>query len=271
LREIITNLDKKKISRKNILLTCIILTLVSLIFASGSSRFLFKYKLPTENFVTVLIEASLAAPCDHPSDTGFLGTEECEANGPVIIYSTRASAAALKSINGVTYFLTAAHFCDIDYEIERIPPDLSEFLEIERKIYKDEKQIDFEIVKFDSLLDLCLIRANYEISEELILADEMPEVGELAKTISSPLGISEKNVNFHFSGTFSGCNESACFFTIPAIGGSSGSLVLNYDNEVVGITQQSLVGFPEVTIGVGIFKIKSFLREFRDESGIDLL
>ena len=98
----------------------------------------------------------------------------------------------------------------------------------------------------------------------------MPEVGSLSKVISSPLGISENNVNFHFSGTFSGCNGSICYYTVPAISGSSGSLILNYNNEIIGITQQSLVGFPSVSIGVGVRTIIDFLKNYESQSGIKL-
>jgi hypothetical protein len=211
---------------------------------------------------------SISPPCND-SDTGFLGSDECLDANSVTVYNTRASAAAFTSREGYTYFLTAAHFCDTEAEIvSRYPPGL---IFTERNIFKDDKETEFEIVKSDSRIDLCLIRANYEIDEEIHLASRMPDVGEQTKAISSPLGISEKNVNFHFSGIFSGCNDSQCFFTIPAISGSSGSVVLNYEDEIVGITQQSLIGFPEVTIGVGVHQIRNFLLEFKDETGIDLL
>jgi len=104
----------------------------------------------------------------------------------------------------------------------------------------------------------------------LNFANSMPDVGSLSKVISSPLGISEENVNFYFSGTFSGCNGIMCYYTIPAISGSSGSLILNYNNEIIGITQQSLIGFPAVSIGVGIYTIIDFLKRYENVSSIKL-
>lgn len=268
-------LDRKNLVRKNFLINCIILTLISVVIAIGSSRYLFKHTLPTDNFVTVTTIVTVDPECNpfgvvEGEDSGINASDLCE-SGSIEIFSTRASAAAIKTVDGFTYFLTAEHFCNIEDVILTLPPFLRSSTSTTMQIYKDGVRTDFEIVKMDTSLDLCLIRSTYNISENLHLASSMPEIGEQTKTISSPLGISEKNVNFHFTGTFSGCSSMTCYFTIPAISGSSGSLVLNYNNEIVGMTQQSLIGFPEVTIGVGVYSIRDFLKEYRQESGIDLL
>jgi S1-C subfamily serine protease len=237
----------------------------------GSSKFLFKHELSTENFVTVEIRAAIPSPCGY-FDTGenYYDEEECDEE-EYEIYLTRASAAAVSSSEGKTYILTANHFCDVTPVLFQIPDEFKDIVTIEKTIYKDSQSYSFKVVKQSRSLDLCLISSDYPIENEIELADEMPEVGELTTTISSPLGISETGVSLHFSGTFSGCNGRTCFFTIPAIAGSSGSLVLNYEKEVVGITQKSLTGFPEVTIGVGIEEIREFLLEYESESGIDII
>lgn len=270
-------LDRKSIVRNNFLLNCIILTLISVLVAVGSSKFLFSYSLPTENFVTVEISGILEIPCSSEINSDYLssldtGIELDCTPQRIDIYTTRASAAAISRVDGTTFLLTAEHFCEAEASIEaQIHDDIRDYVEIKTIIYKDDIEYEFDIIKFDKANDLCLLSSEeYYIEDSLKLAKKMPEVGERTSTVSSPLGISERGVSLHFSGAFSGCNSYTCFFTIPAISGSSGSLVLNYDKEIVGITQRSLIGFPEVTIGSGIEDITEFIREYENESEIDI-
>ena len=264
------SIDRKKLVRKNFLINCVILTLLSILIALGSSRFLFKKNINTENFVTVEIRAFIDAPCNtDQNDTGH--SFPCSEDDEIEIYLTRASATAFSSVDGLTYFLTAEHFCDTSSINNQVPVDIRDLISIEMVIYKDDKRYNFDIIKTNKQKDLCLITSSeYSISSTVDFASKMPDIGEQTTTISSPFGISEEGISLHFVGIFSGCNYSACFFTIPAISGSSGSLVLNYDNKIVGITQRSLVGFPEVTIGVGIYDIRDFIDEFEKESGLDI-
>ena len=99
----------------------------------------------------------------------------------------------------------------------------------------------------------------------------MQRVGDTVFTISSPMGFHANGMSLHFIGVFSGCNTANCFFTVPAISGSSGSLIVDRKNKVVGMTQMATLDFQEITIGVGIHEIRDFLNEFKEEYNIDLL
>ena len=261
-------INRRLIVRRNFLINCIVLTIISVIITLGASKLLFKHTLPEENFVTVEIVATLELDCDYLSDTG-IDSLECE-DEVVEIYSTRGSAAAFKRKESQTFLLTAEHFCNTSDISAQLPSSLLPLVEIKRYIYKNGKKYPFEILKVDRASDLCLIVSDYPIKEELKIAKEMPELGERTVTISSPLGIAEKGISLHFAGTYSGCNGPICFFTIPTISGSSGSLILNHEKEVVSITQKSLVGFPNVAIGVHVDKITEFILEYESESGEDI-
>jgi len=264
-------LNKKNISRYCILISCIILTSISLTLALSSSDYLFKHRLPEDNFVTLITEVYATTPCDQNSE-GFeyeiLNNEElCEGE---LLMSSRASGGVIRQINDSSYILTAAHFCDIQ-DVDEIFRYSNSPVFIENRIYKDGNYYSFSVLKSDSRRDICLVESDYEVTEDLKLARKMPELGDQTITISSPLGVAQKNINMHFSGIFSGCNYPECFFTIPAISGSSGSLILNSKNEVIGLTQSALIGFPNLTIGLGIYDIRKFLYEFQEESDIDLI
>ena len=89
--------------------------------------------------------------------------------------------------------------------------------------------------------------------------------------ISAPSGIHEKYVYLHFEGIFSGCNSSdVCFYTIPAAPGSSGSLVLNEHNRIIGMIQMTTTGFNSLSMGVGIKTIKNFLKTASEETNVKL-
>lgn len=273
LRKLTSTVDSKKIVRNNFLINCLILTIISVLVASGSSRYLFKYNLPEDNFVTLEISAYLEMDCSelmYEEEIDFEYMILCEEER-IEVFTTRASGAVISTTQGRSYILTADHFCDIKSNIPGVPEEIFSVLEVEKSIKKDGKNYTFEFEKSRPEKDLCLITSDeYLVDESLKISKEMPEIGELTSTISSPLGISENGISLHFSGAFSGCNYYSCFFTIPAISGSSGSLVLNYDKEVVGMTQRSLVGFPEVTIGVGSYDISEFILEYESETGLDI-
>ena len=65
----------------------------------------------------------------------------------------------------------------------------------------------------------------------------------------------------HFEGLFSGCDiNDMCFFTIPAVGGSSGSLVYNKNGQVISMIQMAVVDFHSLSMGVKINEIREFLK-----------
>jgi hypothetical protein len=261
------SIDRRSIVRRSFLINCIVFTVLSVIVALGASKFLFKDTLPSDNFVTLEIIATIDVPCEE-QDTGIL-YQICEEES-IEIYSTRASGAAISRVNGLTYFLTAEHFCDTSDIPESIPSELIQFVNIQRWVFKDGRRYPFSVEKSNRASDLCLISSDYPIEENIKIAKRMPEIGERTVTISSPLGISESGVSLHFSGTFSGCNVYTCFFTIPTISGSSGSPILNHEKEIVSITQKSLIGFPDVAIGIDIEKIREFISEYEEDSGVDI-
>ena len=194
------SIDRKKLVRKNFLINCVILTLLSIFIAIGSSKLLFKKNLNTQNFVTVEIRAFLDSPCDIiQNDTG--SPMPCSPDEEIEIYLTRASATAFSSEGGLTYFLTAEHFCDTAEINYQVPEEIMDRISIEMTIYKDGERYSFDVVKVDKQKDLCLITSSdYQIYDTVEFAMQMPQIGEQTTTISSPFGISETE-NFLFPGS----------------------------------------------------------------------
>jgi hypothetical protein len=99
----------------------------------------------------------------------------------------------------------------------------------------------------------------------------MPDLGEEVYSIAAPLGFGGDGAALHFDGQFSGCDDYACYFTIPAAGGSSGSLILNGRGEIVGMTQMAAHRMQSLSIGVGVEELREFLTRAEEELDADLL
>ena len=112
------NLKKRTVTRYSILISCIVFTCISLILAVTSSDYLFKHRLPKDNFVTLITEVYIATPCDSTSEGHefeILNDDTmCEGE---LLMSSRASGGAIRQIGDSSYILTAAHFCDIPKDI----------------------------------------------------------------------------------------------------------------------------------------------------------
>ena len=131
---------------------------------------------------------------------------------------------------------------------------------------------DSKIIYSDATSDLCILESDLPIKREIELSYSSPDLGEEIYSISAPLGIHDEDVYLHFFGKFSGCNSrDVCFYTIPAAPGSSGSLVLNQHNRIIGMIQMTAIGFNSMSMGVGVKTIKEFLENAEQETGIDFI
>jgi len=249
----------KKLSILILILVCII-PLIIIPLVPRVIDYVEEIRYPEDNFVMIYL---ISMSDIQLSDTGI-------SNGYPDVYEGQASGMAIADSDGKTYVLTADHFCDNFDEmyIARNFLNLGSILQI-YDFYGD--YWDAKIVMQDSKLDLCLIETNMPISREINVAEEMPELGDEIYSIAAPLGFGGNGAALHFNGQFSGCDGSHCYFTIPAAGGSSGSLILNGKGEVVGMTQMAAHRMQNVAFGVGAAQIRDFLTRAEEELDADLL
>ncbi len=261
----------KKRNQKIILgLSLLFLTIVSFTTAILSENDIIQtaesLELPIHNSVLLVSNKSIN-PC-IPSDTGdsCVLTEE-----GVVIQESSASGMAIASEGGKTYILTANHFCQDSqvFEIQGLGINLDASMwavDIEGNMW--ETRIVFQEIE----TDLCLISSNMGTVDTISLSESDPAVGEKVYAIASPRGIGGKNISLHFEGKFSGCDITGnCFFTIPSTFGSSGGIILNAYNEIVGMIQMKPANFDSVSIGTRRESIVKFLENFNQETGINLL
>ena len=208
-------------------------------------------QLPNNNFVNIILARSVFIPCE---DT------DCDYPGEVLnLDGASASGVAIKTIKGKTYILTAYHFCNSDSQYAQYL-DVDADVTISAIDNQGDAWLSY-VVYIDEVSDLCLLESTMPPIDTIVIADQMPQRGERVYALSAPYGISSKDVVLQFEGFFSGCKDSlTCFFTLPATSGSSGSLIFNKDNEVVGMVQMSTVNFDNISIGPDSYTLRSFLE-----------
>ena len=102
------------------------------------------------------------------------------------------------------------------------------------------------------------------------LALNKPLPGAKLFNIAAPAGIFNEGMVPILEGRYNGVSFHGCaMYSIPAAGGSSGSMVLNNNFELVGIIHSLHIRFPTVTLGPRfkvLSKLLSFTKEYKASS-----
>jgi len=253
---------------KNTKFTLLVKTLIGLLLLSSIVLIVnqpawFHRELHKNNFVMLTLTKKTPEMC---VDTGCENIMEEHT-----IMESSASGVVFKKGKDRNYVLTAEHFCNAKVQFEDSLPEnffnnIIQVQDISGEVW------DTQLIYYDPSYDLCLLATDKKITKEIKFAKSMPEIGEKVFAISAPMGLYAKNVSLHFEGLFSGCDvNKMCFFSIPAVGGSSGSLVYNKDGKVISMIQMAVVNFHSLSMGVDISQIRNFLETASEETGIELL
>jgi len=214
-------------------------------------------KFPIYSFVKVHTKMTLQI-CTESKDK----VSVCDDND---FYSV-GSGAVVKSDRNKTYVLTAGHVCHTDLE-EPIKSAAS----AKRMSFKVEthegKFYDFEVkvISPDFLngndVDLCLLQGDRIRVPSIHLALRGPKIGDEVYNVAAPLGVYYAPVVPLFSGYYSGpINKYNDLLTIPAIGGSSGSPILDSNGDLIGVIFAANVQFVHISIGVNFKETRKFLH-----------
>jgi S1-C subfamily serine protease len=167
-----------------------------------------------------------------------------------------------------SYILTAAHLCDHYAELKNLN-DINNELEADDEfteiilVYKVKDIADFtyraKIVGYDNQLDSCIAFVWGLFRPALTISNTGPVIGEEYYNVAAPAGFFEKDLVPLFEGRFIGDFRGADVYTIPAIGGSSGSPIINRDGELVGIIYARHNRFHHITLSTNYDKLKKFI------------
>lgn len=174
-----------------------------------------------------------------------------------------------KSFDG-SYILTAAHMCDrnediarykrIDKAMRSIDDAPVEYL-IKHYVFDiDQFKFNVEIIGYDTELDTCIVFAWGLFGPALDIATEGPKVGDKIYNFAAPAGFFGKHLVPLFDGYYVGeYNENTSIYTVPVIGGSSGSPVVNDNGELIGLIYARHYKFHHIAISPSFKDLRKFV------------
>ena len=154
--------------------------------------------------------------------------------------------------------LTAAHVCQ-QRNINIIENKNNILI---KAIDRKSKKYIIEVFKFDSKADICLLRSLSGKLDPayLKLSSKVPEYGEIVYNLAGPMGIIEGEMVPVFQGQFFGNLNGNAFYSIPVIGGSSGSPIVNFKGELVGMIHSVHYRFHHISLSVVYEHLWNFLK-----------
>ena len=155
--------------------------------------------------------------------------------------------------------LTAAHICvQNKYKMIEGPPLDYRFKGIDR----NNKEYVLEILKYDVKADICLLRSVSGGLEppHVRMSGKTPEYSERFYNLAAPVGVIDGEMVPIYQGRYFGISNGRAFYGMPAIGGSSGSPIVNFKGELVGMVHSVHYRFHHITLSATYSRLWNFLN-----------
>jgi len=237
---------------RNRLLTILSIFILSLLILSCATSNLDFQRDARDTFVK--IKQNVAITVCNPADPKECLTKTSR--------STGSGAVVMRTDEG-SYVLTAGHVCSFEKEMQLA----SEFAG--SKILVQMRSVNFslgeyvsDIISMDHTIDTCLLFArNLYTTKVAKIApySRSLEEGERVYNVAAPVGIFYKDVVPLLEGFFMGNRDTRAYYSVPAMGGSSGSPIFNKHNEIVGMIHSVNVYFPVVSVSPPLKELRAFI------------
>ena len=229
------------------------------------------FKWPLESFVK--FETRIYKQVCEPKDPNNFKSKCYEE------YSgfTGSGSIVARTFDGV-YVLTAGHMCNRDEDLDYLKEEEQEIRKKNKKNATEESEYpvrfiikfyvyDLEnfkykakVIRVSEKLDSCVAFVWGLFEDPLSIATERPVIGTKLYNMAAPGGFFKKNLIPLFEGRYIGeWDRYTSVYTVPAIGGSSGSPIINQEGELVGMIYARHNSFHHITISPNYKKLRRFL------------
>lgn len=220
------------------------------------------FKWPTKSFLKY--ETYLYKQTCTPKDPDNLKSDCYDR----VMGATGSASIIARSFEGV-YILTAAHMCDRSDDLIRLKRIDQEFGPADSSVTYFEKhyvydidlfKYNVEVIAHDWQLDSCIVFAWGLFGPPLKVAADVPEIGEKIYNFAAPAGFMKKNMVPLFDGYYIGdWDKNTSVYTIPVIGGSSGSPIVNEDGQLVGLVYARHHAWHHIAISPKFKNLRKFI------------
>lgn len=173
-----------------------------------------------------------------------------------------SSSGVVIIFNNEKVVLTAGHTC-VSRDIEEMKKDINSDIKVEVTLYGYDihkmKHL-LEVKKVDIGEDLCILSANTLWQDAVPVAKKKPEYNEQLYNFAAPKGIFTNHMIPLLTGYYVGQRNEMGAFTIPAAEGSSGSMILNKEGELVGMIHSVHSEFHYFALSPTLESLKYFLE-----------
>lgn len=205
-----------------------ILALILFILLNSGCKIYNEINNPEKQFVFINEKVYLSA-CHKNNKSLCIG----EKKG-----TTSASGFLVKTNEKNSFYLTAGHACEKDFQINKELQD--EFEVIQRRdifLYNyTGEALTAEIVDVDKKNDLCLLKSSISKERPVSISRKMSKRHSKVYNIAAPSAMWKKDMMIKFDGEYQGLLDEMDLYTLVAHPGSSGSPIFDYrTKKVIGM------------------------------------
>tara|TARA_R100000008_G_scaffold86702_1_gene81000 strand:+ start:475 stop:1320 length:846 start_codon:yes stop_codon:yes gene_type:complete len=211
-----------------------------------------KHILPRSSFVKIEKTLTVKKVC--------VGESEKDCKGPRRFQSV-ASGVVVRNVPGGAYVLTAGHVCAKKY----INKTFGDEYELVFNILDiNEREYSIDVIDFNVESDVCILWAPDLYQKAVSISASGPEPGDKVYNLAAPLGIFSRDNIVIQEGFYNGSRSSASLYSLPAVGGSSGSPIFNHKGELIGMIHSVFREFSHVSISPRYDNLMNFMYKTID-------
>lgn len=191
--------------------------------------------------------------------------KEAEVAGPTCItqvvgkFNSTASGVIVKTDTENSYILTAGHVCVPPPPNTSIPGEVQVSYKIALTTGYGRVDEDATLIAVDPANDLCLLSSSKYLGPGLAIQETETQLHSKIYNMASPNGLATSLAVPVFDGYYMGKVMNRIMFSVPAAPGSSGSPIMNEDNEIITIISAAAIRFDEFAICPTTQSIREFL------------